>query len=182
MKTLILNGSPRKNGETAGLLKALKLCGDVTVADAFSAQVSPCLDCRACRTQSGCKIRDGMQELYQKIEESDAVILASPIWFGTLPGPLLTLASRVQTYFSAHFFRKEPRLAGKKGAVILTAGGTGGEESAYRTACIILRELGVVGEIPLVTSLQTDHLQAAEDENALEKLERISVYLNEKET
>lgn len=182
MKTLILNGSPRKNGETAALLKKMNLSGEVTVVDAFSAKVSPCLDCRYCRTHPGCSIRDGMQAIYQEIEESDAVILASPVWFGTLPGPLLTLVSRVQTYFSARFFRKEPSLGEKKGAVILTAGGTGGEESAYRTACIVLRELGVAGEIPLVTSLQTDRLPASEDENALEKLEEISVYLNKKET
>ncbi len=181
MKTLILNGSPRKKGDTAALLAALELSGEVTVIDAFAAEVSPCLDCRYCRTHPGCSINDGMQELYRKIEESDNIILAAPVWFGTLPGPLLTLVSRAQTWFSGHFFRKEPRLCGKKGAVILTGGGTGGAEGAYRTAKIILRELGAEGEIPLVTSLQTDRIPAAEDQKALAALQSITEYFVKKE-
>lgn len=181
MKTLILNGSPRKKGDTATLIAALQLPGEVTELSAFEAKVSPCLDCRYCRTHEGCSIRDGMQDYYRMIEESDCVILAAPIWFGTLPGPLLTLMSRAQTYFSSRFFRKESILKEKKGAVILTGGGTGGAESAYRTACIILRELGVEGEIPLVTSLQTDRIPAAEDADALRELEKINHHFIKKE-
>lgn len=181
MKTLILNGSPRKKGDTAALLAALQLPGEVAEVSAFETEVRPCLDCRYCRTHKGCSIKDGMQGLYPQLEQSDCVILAAPIWFGTLPGPLLTLLSRVQTYFSSRFFRKEPALRGKKGAVILTGGGTGGAESAYRTACIILRELGVEGEIPLVTSLQTDRIPAAEDTDALRELKGIQDYFNKKE-
>lgn len=177
MKTLILNGSPRKNGDTAALLAALRLSGEVEIVDAFQTKVSPCLDCRYCRTHAGCSIKDGMEELYRKIEESDRIILASPIWFGTLPGPLLTPISRAQTLFSGRFFRKEPKKQGKKGAIILVGGGSGGAESALATAKMILRELGVEGEIPQVTSLATDRIPAAEDQAALEGLRQIEAYL-----
>ncbi len=163
------------------MIAALQLPGEVTELSAFAAKVSPCLDCRYCRTHAGCSIRDGMQDYYRMVEESDGIILASPIWFGTLPGPLLTLLSRAQTYFSGWFFRKEPKLKGKKGAVILTGGGTGGAESAYRTACIILRELGVEGEIPLVTSPHTDRIPAAEDADALRGLKKIQDHFKKKE-
>lgn len=163
MKTLILNGSPRKRGDTAVLLAELELPGEVRRIDAFEAHVSPCLDCRYCREHPGCCIRDEMQEIYQAIEESDRIVIASPIWFGTLPGPLLSLASRLQTYFSAWFFRKEPKLCGKKGAVILTGGGTGGEDAAYATAVMLLRQMGVEGEVPMAASLHTDRVPAKED-------------------
>lgn len=168
MKTLIINGSPRKGGDTAALLAALELPGEVAEIRAFDVKVSPCLDCRYCRKSAGCSIRDGMQEIYRQIGESDCIILASPIWFATLPGPLLTLASRLQTYFSAAFFRKEqPFAAPKKGAVILTGGGSGGAEPAYDTAVMLLRQMGVKGEIPLVCSLHTDQTPAKEDADAL---------------
>ena len=176
MKTLILNGSPRKNGDTAALLAALRLSGEVELLDAFHTEVSPCLDCRYCRTHAGCSIKDGMEDIYRKIEESDNIILASPVWFGSLPGPLLTLVSRAQTLFSGWFFRKEQKKRGKKGAVILVGGGSGGAEGALATAKMILRELGVEGEIPQVMSLTTDRTPAAEDQAALDGLRKIEAY------
>lgn len=184
MKTLIINGSPRKKGDTAALLERVKagLAGTVVQIEAFEAAVAPCRDCRYCRTHAGCCIADGMQAVYATIEECNNIILVSPVWFGALSGPLLSLASRVQTYFSAACFRKEkPFKAPKKGGVILSAGGTGGAEAAYKTATIILRQLGVVGEIPLAASLQTDVLPALQDQKALLAAEQLQYYLNKGE-
>ena len=46
MKTLIFNGSPRKNGDTASLLKVVtgKLDGEVKVVNAYTCGISPCID------------------------------------------------------------------------------------------------------------------------------------------
>lgn len=173
MKTLILNGSPRKGGNTAALLAELERSGEVVRIDAFEARVSPCVDCRYCRENTGCCIRDEMQEIYKMIGESDRIVIASPIWFGTLPGPLLSLASRLQSYFSASFFRHEPKLSGKQGAVILTGGGSGGAETAYETAALLLRQMGAEGEIPLAASLHTDRVSASEDKEALAAVRKI---------
>lgn len=48
MKTLILNGSPRKNGDTAQLLELAKaqLQGTYHVVSAYTADIHPCIDCR----------------------------------------------------------------------------------------------------------------------------------------
>ena len=50
MKTLILNGSPRKNGDTAQLLELAKaqLQGTYHVVSAYTANIHPCIDCRHC--------------------------------------------------------------------------------------------------------------------------------------
>ena len=47
MKTLILNGSPRVNGDTASLIKELtkKLPGEYKIVNAYQCDVSPCVDC-----------------------------------------------------------------------------------------------------------------------------------------
>lgn len=53
MKTLILNGSPRKNGDTAQLLELAKaqLQGTYHVVAAYTADIHPCIDCRHCQKQ-----------------------------------------------------------------------------------------------------------------------------------
>ena len=108
MKTLILNGSPRANGDTAALIKLLvnELKGDVKIVDSYKADVKACIDCRYCWKHPGCSIQDGMQEIYDYIQECDNVIIASPIFFTELSGSLLALSSRLQTYFCARFIRK----------------------------------------------------------------------------
>ena len=62
MKTLILNGSPRANGDTVSLIKELtkKLPGEYKIVDAYQCDVSPCVDCRYCWEHSGCAIADEM--------------------------------------------------------------------------------------------------------------------------
>ena len=50
MKTLILNGSPRPNGNTVALINELKkhLEGEVIELSAFRSNIAPCVDCRGC--------------------------------------------------------------------------------------------------------------------------------------
>ena len=50
MKTLIFNGSPRKNGETAYMIRTLQknLGGEFKVVNAYRADIRPCIDCRWC--------------------------------------------------------------------------------------------------------------------------------------
>ena len=65
MKTLILNGSPRQNGDTASLIEKIteKLPGEYKIINAYRCNISPCVDCRYCRENRGCAIRDEMQEI-----------------------------------------------------------------------------------------------------------------------
>ena len=95
-KTLIFNGSPRKKGDTAALIRALTedLAGQYRVVDCYRADISPCIDCRSCRRERRCVLNDGMQEIYKYIEECDNVVVASPIYSAELTGRLLDVANR----------------------------------------------------------------------------------------
>ena len=129
MKTLILNGSPRKNGDTASLISIItqNIEGNYRIVDAYRCNISPCLDCRYCRQNDGCIIKDAMQEIYEYIQECDNILIASPLYFSELTGKLLDVGSRLQTYFCSRYFRGEdPIKKPKKGAVILVGGGDGG--------------------------------------------------------
>ena len=177
MKTLILNGSPRQNGDTSSLVEKFteKISGEYRIVEAYRCNISPCLDCRYCRKNSGCAIDDEMQELYKYIQECDNILIASPVYFSELTGKLLEVGSRLQTYFCARAFRKEePILKPKKGAVILAGGGGGRPDTAYKTACILLRLMNCQDIYEVVCSHNTDEKPAIEDENALLGLNGIS--------
>lgn len=181
MKALIFNGSPRKNGDTAALLSILesRLEGDIFRVNAYYDSISPCIDCRYCMKHAGCSIDDKMTEVYKQISECDNIIIASPIYFSELTGPLLCVGSRLQTYYCADFFRKEKTdIKPKKGAVILTGGGDGSFDKAVSTARILLKFMGVTEILPTVCSHNTNITPAAEDTAAVSEIIRIAEMLN----
>lgn len=169
MKTLILNGSPRDNGNTAFLVNELiqKLDGHVLCLKTFDSDIQPCSDCRYCFASSGCCVQDDMQFIYEYLEECDNIVLASPINFTELAGTLLVIMSRLQAvYANKRFLKINSIHKRKKGAIILTGGGDGGCEKAESTASILLKcmQADVTGK---VYSLKTDTLPAKEDEEAI---------------
>lgn len=182
MQTLIINGSPRKNGDTVSLLKRLvrQLSGEVKVVDAYRSEISGCIDCRYCWKKPGCAIKDGMQELYPFIESCDNILIASPVYFSEVTGPVLTLGSRLQTYYTGKRFRHdENMIKPKKGAVILVGGGDGRPEKAYGTARTLLKMMGVKKFFPqLVGAFRTDDVPAAEDADAVKGVKEIAAFFN----
>ncbi|HWT75201.1 MAG TPA: flavodoxin family protein [Mobilitalea sp.] len=183
MKTLIFNGSPRKNGDTKNLLDLLiqKLDGEYRINDAYCSDIKPCMDCRWCWRNSGCCMKDDMQEIYQYIQECDNIVIASPIYFAELTGELLSLASRLQTYFSVKFMRKEiPVEKAKKGAVILVGGGEGTIERPYHTACTLLDLMNAKEVHPVVYSLNTDHNPAVSNPKAVQGIDSIAEFFMSK--
>ncbi len=71
MKTLILNGSPRINGDMNSLIKKItaKKIDEYKVVNAYRCNISPCLDCRYCWENGGCSINDeyslmGLDRIY----------------------------------------------------------------------------------------------------------------------
>lgn len=182
MKTLILNGSPRKNGDTVSLINKLteQLNGEYKTVDAYYSDISACIDCRYCWNNDGCSINDEMTEIYDYIADCDNIVIASPIYFSQPTGKLLDVCSRFQTYFAAKYFRNQaPIIKPKKGAVILVGGGDGNPEAAYKTACTLLRHINVTNIYPLVGSFNTNELSVTKDKDALKDIGKIANYLNQ---
>lgn len=177
--TFILDGSPRKNGETTVLIDAVRhsLKGSVHIFSPYTQNFRPCIDCRWCRTHEGCTIDDDMQALYRVIEGDDNVIIASPIYFGSLTPPLLAIQSRFQSYFSGSFDTLPRHGLPKKGALLLTGGGAGGYEQAEQTAKNMLKIMNAEW-VGTAGSYHTDTLPAREDERALAKCSEIVTILN----
>ena len=93
MKVCIINGSPRRNGNTAELLKPFRerlLQLGTEIDDIFlkDYKVRPCLGCYACQNVSGeygCVQKDDAEAVWMRAGEADLLVLATPIysWYCT---------------------------------------------------------------------------------------------------
>ncbi len=112
MKTLIFNGSPRINGDTASLLKVVRdsIAGEYKVVNAYCCDISACMDCRFCWKESGCAIQDEMQEVYDYIQECDNILIASPIYFRNLQEKCWMWEVVCRHIFAPVFFERKYQL------------------------------------------------------------------------
>lgn len=176
MKTLIFNGSPRKNGDTVAMINEFKryVKGEVKTVDAYYVNIKPCIDCRYCHNHEGCAQRDEMQEIYDYILECDNILIASPLYFSELSGQLLAVMSRLQTYWCAKFFRKaNPIEKKKKGGILLAGGGDGSMEKAIDTAECLLHKMNAVA-VGTACSHNTENVSPLEDIKAMEDIKNIA--------
>lgn len=181
MKTLIINGSPRKTGDSMRLVNEIikHIDGEVRIIHAYYDNISPCVDCRFCWDNEGCCINDDMQEVYELLNEVDNVIIASPLYFSELTGKLLSFASRLQTFFVRRVIKKDIgfKLKEKNGVLIITGGGDGSPDPAIARANVFFRHINAK-PIGTVLSLQTNDIPSENDAKALSKAKEISLHLN----
>lgn len=180
-KTLILNGSPRVEGNTAALIAELKrhLQGEVIELSAFRSNIAPCVDCRSCWETAKCAVQDEMQVIYD--DDFDNIVIASPVYYSTLPGSVLSVMSRLQPWHAAKYFLDSPlQLRPKKSAAILTAGGKHNQENAKHHLSAFFRMVGAQGfREHMVCSIDTDTVPAWEDEAAVQGVIELAQWLNE---
>ena len=184
MKTLIFNGSPRKNGDTLRLIDELKskLDGEIKVVNSYYDDIKPCIDCRHCWDVPECIIQDEMQSVYEYIKECDNIIIASPIYFSELTGSLLNVFSRPQMFCMAKMQRRENIVTkSKNGAIILCGGGDGNPEKAESTAKTILKQMNAVDDyLGCIVSHNTDEVPSKNDKHAIEKIYKLAGIMNNK--
>lgn len=95
MNILVLNGSPRPNGNTSALVEAFtegaKEAGHrVTVIQVGGKKIAGCLGCEYChsRGNGACIQNDDMKEVYDALKEAEMLVLASPVYYYTFSGQL----------------------------------------------------------------------------------------------
>lgn len=179
-KTLILNGSPRPDGNTAALIAELRhhLQGEIVELSAFRSNIAPCVDCRGCWKTAKCVVRDEMQVIYD--DDFDNFVIASPVYYSTLPGAVLSVMSRLQPWHAAKFFLNAPlQLRPKKAAAILTGGGKGNFDGAQHHLRAFFRMVGAEGfSEHTVSSPNTDTIPAWEDSAAMTGVAELAQWLN----
>ena len=120
MKILVLNGSPRKKGNTAALVAAFKegaesKGNEVEVIPVGNLKIAGCIGCEYCHTkgEGKCVQQDDMQALYPKLASADMIVLASPVYYFAFTGQMQNAISRFYAPWSP---------GAKKYAMILSSG------------------------------------------------------------
>ncbi len=135
MKILVLNGSPRGNGNTKAYAEAFKTGAEkkgheVKIVDVGRMKINACLACEYCheKEKGVCVQKDAMQDVYPDLAEAEMIVFASPVHYFGLSGQMQSALSR----FYAPF---KPAKADKYG-LILSSGSPdvyAGIESQYKT-------------------------------------------------
>ena len=101
-KIVILNGSPRKKGNTSGLTAsfaegARSVGHEVTEFFLNQMKIHGCLGCFGGHSSKECPCvqKDDMAAIYPKVKEADVVVLASPLYYWSLSGQLKTAIDRL---------------------------------------------------------------------------------------
>lgn len=134
-KVLILEGSPRPNGNSCILSEEFARGATeagCSVEKVFIARkkIAGCLGCDHCQRNNGvCVHKDDMQEIREKMMAADVIVLASPIYFYSMTGQMKTMIDRTYAFFAG--------LEGKKFYFIITCAAP--EESFTETMQAALR-------------------------------------------
>ena len=126
-KLLILNASPRKNGNISQMAKELSakysaLGYETEEVDVLKLKFTPCIACMKCRSQNCCAFNDDATFVGEKISKADIIAVAAPVWWGNIPGHLKSLFDRnvYRMMGESRLGIPVPKLKEKKG-IILTA-------------------------------------------------------------
>ena len=121
MNILVLNGSPRHNGNTAAMVSAFAKCAQsaghkVDIVEVCREEIKGCLACEYCHSKGKgkCIQQDGMQKVYPLLEEAEMIVLASPVYYHSFTGQLQCAINRI------YALDKPKKL--KKAALMLSSG------------------------------------------------------------
>ena len=97
MNIPILQGSPRANGNTAWMAEECKKAAEaagprVTLVNVVRKKIAGCMACEYChgKGNGACVQKDDMQELYPLLETAEALVLASPVYWGVEDAGIVT--------------------------------------------------------------------------------------------
>lgn len=138
MKVLILNGSPRLNGNTTIAIREMEKIFAESGVETETVQIGMkdvrgCIACGRCAELDRCVFDDVVNELAPKFEAADGLVIASPVYYASANATLIACLDRL--FYSTHFNK-----AMKVGASVVCArrGGcsaTFDELNKYFTIC-----------------------------------------------
>ena len=106
MKVLMINGSPRVDGNTGIALKEMEQVFsqegiEVETVQVGNQAVRGCMACGYCGKNGKCVFDDVVNELAPKFEEADGLVVASPVYYASANATLIAVLDRL--FYSTHF-------------------------------------------------------------------------------
>jgi multimeric flavodoxin WrbA len=112
-KLLAFSSSPRRGGNSETLLKEFCRAADDTHWEVEMIRINnlefkPCQACDLCARDGQCILKDNMQDIYPKLSASDALVIATPVTFGSVNAQLKMFIDRFQCWWNAKYTLKKP--------------------------------------------------------------------------
>lgn len=123
MKVLMINASPKANGNTATALNEMaKIFAEegieIEILHIGSKDIRGCISCGGCRTNGKCVFDDAVNEAAAKFEAADGLVVGSPVYYASANGTLLSFLQRL--FYSTRF---DKRMKVGASAVVARRGG-----------------------------------------------------------
>ena len=145
MKVLLINGSPNEHGctytalsETAETLQKHGI--DTEILYLGKKPVAGCIACGKCRETGKCVFDDKVNEVIDKLDSIDAIVVGSPVYYAGPSGQLTAFLDRL-------FYSGGGRMAGKLGASVVSCR-RGGASAAFHR----LNKYFTISSMPVVSS------------------------------
>ncbi len=128
MKVLMINGSPRKNGNTSIALAEMEKIFhqegmETEVIQVGNKAIRGCIACLSCKQKGKCVFDDLVNETAPKFEAADGLVIASPVYYASANGGLISFIDRL---FYSTLFDKTMKV----GAAVAVAR-RGGDSATY---------------------------------------------------
>ena len=106
MKVLMINGSPRANGNTSLALKEMEKIFhengiETEIVTVGNKEMRGCIGCATCVERGKCVFDDLVNETAPKFEAADGLVIASPVYYASANGTLISFLDRL--FYSSHF-------------------------------------------------------------------------------
>ena len=106
MKVLIINGSPRLNGNTSialdEMVKVFESEGiETEIVRVGNKDIRGCISCGSCRKNGKCVFNDIVNELAPKFQQADGLVVASPVYYASANATLIACLDRL--FYSTGF-------------------------------------------------------------------------------
>ncbi len=112
MKVMVFSGSPRRSWNTATLLNkamegAVSKGAETELTQLYDLNYKGCESCFSCKLKGGksygkCVVKDELTPFLGRVEEADAIILGSPIYFGAATGIMRSFLERLMFPYSVY--------------------------------------------------------------------------------
>jgi len=108
MRITVLVGSPRRGGNTETLADALiagaEAAGaEVTKITLRGKKIAPCVHCDYCHSHDRCAVTDDMTEIYDRLQKTDTLVFATPVYFFIMSAQLKAVIDRLYNPVRAAF-------------------------------------------------------------------------------
>ncbi|MEF2837129.1 MAG: flavodoxin family protein [Oscillospiraceae bacterium] len=172
MKVLLLNGSPHKEGNTAFALQQMQEIFqdngvETEIIEVGSALIRGCIGCGSCYKTHRCVFDDLVNEVAEKLDAADGMVVGSPVYYASPNGTLLSFLDRL-FYSTGHIDKRM-----KAGASVVCA-----RRGGCTAAMDVLNKYFTISSMPVASSTYWNQIHGAKPGEAAMDAEGIRTMRN----